>query len=199
MSLMMSSSAKVNFLRGLHCISHWDCLTMSCRGSFLDFISSCSSLACVALGEKRGSFSPQWFLVQRLGEKLEICWRIIGRYWRKPELRIQSNLQVENNTKHKRQWTVLEFHKDTVSNETCILSNRPFVLVTKTWIQFTLWKLFLLEPSLGRMNFTLVFISGSTQVKKIIYTSIHNPEVVMKGHSFLGETHETVNNTGKCN
>lgn len=44
--------------------------------------------------------------------------------------------------------------------------NRGLLLeIRKMWIQFTLDLKALFEPSLARMNCTLVFISGSTQLK----------------------------------
>lgn len=55
------------------------------------------------------------------------------------------------------------------------------------------WKLSLLEPVLSRMNFILVSTFGFGQIK-IIYKTIHNPGIVMRGCSLLGESHEPVNN-----
>lgn len=52
------------------------------------------------------------------------------------ETRIQDPVQFTSRKQYKTQKTMnstrSNIHKDTISNETCILSNHPFALVTKT-------------------------------------------------------------------
>lgn len=60
------------------------------------FISSCSVSACMACGG--GSrFSFVVIPSESSGRKLiMLVWRVLARYWRKLELKIQASLQVEN-------------------------------------------------------------------------------------------------------
>ena len=83
MSLMMSSGTQVNFLWGLHSISYWGDLGMSCCGNLWNLCHIIYLQFVIVKLKKRA------VLVLRDSKSLE-------------EFRIQSSLQVENKTKLKK-------------------------------------------------------------------------------------------------